>query len=304
MVGLVFPGTAPSYYHDIVEYLKFNQYARKRYDQASEILGYSIMDAFAEAKEEDLEVLESAFFINTIALLDLYYQKYNYQPDVTIGPSFGGMATSVQVQSLTFEETLWLTHESSKFSKKWFKRLGNYQTLLIYNLLLEDIKILIAEYKNRGIDFEIVGYMDKIICVCGDIEHINELKGYLNHKRKCFAVDTLNYPMHSKILKPLKIELEKEVYSKVDFKELKNPVISDVDGTLITDKDAFKQTLLNGVYQPVRWDLVGNMMRKLELEDVYVIGPKNIFAQLLKNQFNTININPENSKYLIQKEKV
>ena len=295
MVGLVFPGIAPSYYQDVKDYLKYNHYARKRYDQASCFLGYPILEAFKEAKEEDSVILESAFFINTIALLDMYYEKYQYKPNITTGPSFGGMAAAVQVGSLTFEETLWLTQETSKISKKYFEQLGKYQTLLIYNLLLEDVENIINNYKERGILFEIVGYMGKIICVCGKNNDIKELKGYLNHKRKCFAVDTLNYPMHSELLEPLKVELEKKIYSQLDFKDLENPVISDVDGNLLIEKGDFKQMLLDGINNPVRWDLVVKTMKRVELNDIYVIGPKNIFAQLLKKQFNVINVSPDNS---------
>lgn len=295
MVGIVFPGLAPSYFHDVKDFVKNNRHAQRRYDEASVVLGYSLLEAFAEAKPEDSEVLESSFFINTISLLDFYYEKFNYQPKVTIGPSFGGMAAAVQLQSLTFEETIWLTHESSKYSKMWFERLGSYQTLLIYNLLLEDLENVLKKYIQKGIELEIVGYMGKVLCVCGKTEHINQLKQDLNKIRKCFSVDTLNYPMHSKILTPLKFELEKKIYSQVEFKELKNPLISDVDGKRITSKDEFKQTLLDGNDHPVRWDLIIKTLKMMELSDIYVIGPKNIFAQLLKNQFNTINVNTDNS---------
>ncbi|MGR6009560.1 hypothetical protein ACT7CZ_21630 [Bacillus cereus] len=74
---------------------------------------------------------------------------------------------------------------------------------------------------------------------------------------------------------------------------MKTSIISDVNGEVITDSELFKQSLLDGYDNPVRWDLVTDTMKKQEVSQTFVIGPRNLFAQLLKQDFNIVRISPD-----------
>src|SRR5699024_3874617 len=56
--ALFFPGLVPSRYSIISEYIANDPYARHRFTELSEILGYSLVEAYREADIYDWEVYE------------------------------------------------------------------------------------------------------------------------------------------------------------------------------------------------------------------------------------------------------
>lgn len=295
MNGLVLPGLAPSSYQEVESFIKTNPFAIQRFKKASEVLGYSLIDAFREAKvEENQEVYEVCFLANSISLLDHYYNHYNCQPDFAVGVSFGGMSAAVQTNTLAYDEAVWLTHEAAKQAKAFFKQMdGEYQTQFIYNMSLDEANKIIEEFQLKGMYLELVGFLEKVVCLCGEAKTIKILKEKINTKSKCVSLHTMKQPIHSILLKDLNQQLKKGLYNQVNFKPMQTAIISDVNGDVIKDTEVFKQSLLDGYDNPVRWDLVTDTMRKQNLKQVYVVGPKNLFAQLLKNEFNTVRISPE-----------
>ncbi|EMA6342447.1 hypothetical protein ACO11K_002012 [Bacillus cytotoxicus] len=294
MKGIVLPGIAPSSYQEVEFFINNDSFAIQRFKEASEVLGYSLASAFREADETNQEVYEVCFLANTLALLDHFYKRYNYQPDFTIGVSFGGMSAAVQTNTLTYAEAVWLTHEAAKKSKEFFKQMKeDYQTHFIYNMSLDEAKTIIRQFQEEGMYLELVGFLKKVVCLCGNAQTIKLLKEKINTIPKISSLHTMNQPIHSVLLKDLKVQLEHELFNQIKFKPMKTSIISDVNGEIITDSELFKQSLLDGYDNPVRWDLVTDTMKKQEVSQAFVIGPRNLFAQLLKQDFNIVRISPD-----------
>lgn len=292
MKGLILPGLAPSYYSEVKDFVERNPYAVQRFQEAQKILGFSLLDAFKEATVHDNSVMECAYFVNTIALLDNALENDSFQPDVVISPSFGGMAAAVYLDSLAFDKALILTHESALISAHWFEQMEEHHTIFIYNLSVKDSEQIIEEYKKRGESLEIVGYIDKVIAICGRAPIIQELKNEINKKEKCIVIYTMYYPIHSKNLAMLKNEIKVNCFDKVDIKTPKIKVISDVTGKFIDNNHDLVEMLLDGYDNPVRWDLIEQQINNLSIEELHIVGPKNLFSQLLKNKYHTVSVNP------------
>ncbi|EMT51771.1 hypothetical protein I532_15551 [Brevibacillus borstelensis AK1] len=294
MIGLVLPGLAPSSYEEVKDFIETNPFAKKRFQEASDIIGYSLAEAFRAATEDQHEVIESAFLANSIALLDYFYERYGLHPDYSIGASFGGMSVAVQSGGLTFGECLWLTHESAKHSKTYFQQMdAEYHTHFIFNLSLEETEELINDFQAKGMELELVGHLEKVVCLCGEKSVVQSLKEVINQRSKCFSLHTMKQPIHSRLLTELKHQLRDKFYSQVVFKPLQVPIISDVDGHIYKQSEELKQMLLDGYDHPVRWDLVSKSMKQEHIETAYVVGPRNLFTQLLKYEFETIGISPD-----------
>ncbi|MBO2535962.1 hypothetical protein [Rummeliibacillus suwonensis] len=292
MKGLILPGLAPSFYSEVVEFVETNPHAVKRFEQASKVLGYSLLDAFKVATVYDNEVMECAFFVNTIALTDCFEEQYKVKPDIVICPSFGGMAAAVYLQSVTFEEGLLISYNSSLLSNKWFEKMEEYHTIFIYNLSAEDRQLLIENYKSNGDLLEVVGIIDKVTAICGKAPIIKKLKKEINRKEKCISLYVMYYPIHSQLLSKMKFDIKEKVFDKVEIKQPNIPVISDVSGELVKSTEAFTKMLLDGYDHAVRWDLVSKRLEETEIENLYIVGPKNLFSQLLKNKYPTISLDP------------
>ncbi|MGR6009561.1 hypothetical protein ACT7CZ_21635 [Bacillus cereus] len=205
MKGIVLPGIAPSSYREVEFFINNDSFAIQRFKEASEVLGYSLVSAFREADETNQEVYEVCFLANSLALLDHFYKRYNYQPDFTIGVSFGGMSAAVQTNTLTYAEAVWLTHEAAKKSKEFFKQMKeDYQTHFIYNMSLDEAKTIIRQFQAEGMYLELVGFLKKVVCLCGEAKTIKLLKEKVNTIPKVSSLHTMNQPIHSVLLKRLK----------------------------------------------------------------------------------------------------
>lgn len=293
MDGILLPGLAPSTFLEIESFLQHSTFAKKRFKEASEVIGYSLQEKFMQASETDYEVNETAFLANSIALVDHFKESYSLDPDLIIGPSFGGMSAAVYSDSLSFQESVWVTHESAVTAKEFYSsREHTYQTHFIYNLSIEEAKLLVEQFRANHKYLELVGYLEKVVCLCGTSESIKELKERLNHTPKCYSLHTMEQPIHSRILKELKKEIATDIYSKVTFKKLRKEIISDINGSMIDSPHQLQTSLLNGYDHPVRWDLVRKTMTEKSVSNVYVVGPKNLFSQLLKNKVSTIEVSP------------
>lgn len=291
--GMLFPGIAPSTYEDVEEFLNHSEYAKNRFTEASEVIGYPLIEAFKESGELDYEIKECAFLANTIALMDHYNEVYNLKPDVIISPSFGGLAAAIKSGSLTYSEAVGLTYDAAKIAGDYYQSLGDlYQTIFIYNLSATDAHSIVEEFKDKNMYLELVGYLGKVMCFCGPSNSINDLKEKIHQKPKVMATHTMQQPIHSKLLTELKEKLRDEVFNQVSFKPLNYSILSDVNGGLIQDSTELKALLLDGYDHAVRWDLVTNTMKEMNFQMIYVIGPQNIFSQLLKKEWKTIDFSP------------
>lgn len=293
MIGLVFPGLAPSYYEDIKTFMQNSPFSKRRFEEASEVLGFSLTEAFKNVGDKDYVIMECAFLANTMAMLDHFYEEYRLSPQVVIGPSFGGIVAAIYVKSISYKEAVWITKESNKLSGEWYERLGDFKTHFVYNLSLNESNKIIEGFKSKGHFLELVGNMESVMCFCGSASTIDLLKRTLNNKPKCFSLHTMGHPIHSEILTPLRLDVEREVFANVQFKPPTLPIISDVDGRLINQSEQLKVMMSEGYDLPVRWDLVTKQMESLGIKEVYVVGPKNLFYQLLKNKIKTIKVDPD-----------
>src|SRR5699024_4711533 len=87
--ALFFPGLVPSRYSIISEYIANDPYARHRFTELSEILGYSLVEAYREADIYDWEVYELGHSAVCLALADFAVEKLGVEPTVVVGQSFG-----------------------------------------------------------------------------------------------------------------------------------------------------------------------------------------------------------------------
>ncbi len=66
-----------------------------------------------------------------------------------------------------------------------------------------------------------------------------------------------------------------------------------MDGRLLTDAEEIKQDLLDGWTTPVHWATILRGLRTAEVDEVWIPGPRNMFARITNNSFPTKVITPK-----------
>lgn len=292
--ALYFPGLVPTKFSSVEDFLRTDDYAHARIEVADDVLGYSLLDAYAEAEVYDWEVYESGFMALTLALADWAVEHVELNPVLCGGQSFGAIIAAVFTGALPYEDGLRLVRSSTKVEVEYFdgqpEPLG---CLFFYRLDSARVDELVAEFRADGRDVEVSIYLDNAVhAVSGTLadlqlfeERVRESGGYPFY--------TMNRSEHCSGVRPLRDRLETEVYDAFSWSTPKWPMLSDVSGRLLTDPEAIKQDLLDGWVTPVRWSTVVDGMRAAGAEHAHIIGPRNMFARITNNALPTDVITPK-----------
>lgn len=291
-IGIVFPGLADFKYVKVREFLE-TEYAKKRFEEASDILGLSLLKEFSEERGDYGVYSQCAFLTSTLALLDYAEERYDLDPLYCIIGSYGGFAGAIYNQSLNFRDGLSLVYGTSLLEKE-LKHENTYGTLFTFKYSLEQIEKDIAYFQEMGEWLELSGYIsDDIYSICGHVSTLEKLKKRIKKNRFGRSLHMINRLIHSSKLEPLEEKSASTIFNTVQFQHLRIPTISDLHGELLIHQDDLKEVLLKGISNPLRWDLAVKTMKRLGIEEVYVIGSVDVLGPVLKDYFKVHIISPE-----------
>lgn len=292
--AIYFPGLVPTSFQSIETFLKENPYAQERFRAADEFLGYSLIEAYEHAEIYDWEVYEAGYMALTLALADWADDHLDLSPVVFGGQSFGAIIGCVHNGVLSYEDGLRLVRESAKVEVEYFEGLAEpLGCFFFYRMDSPTVDRLIAQCQAEGRQVEASIYLSNSVhAVSGrmtDLEHFRELV----REAGGFPFYLMNRAEHCTMVTALRTRLENEVYRKLNWRPSRVPMLSDVTGELITDPEAIMTDLLDGWTTPVVWSTVVEGLRESKAEQAYVIGPRNMFAQLAGDSLPTAVVTPK-----------
>lgn len=291
--AIVFPGLAKLTYGDLATFIERSHHAKQRFEEASEILGVSLLEMFRGDKEVYNEISQCVFITNTVALLDLIRDHMDLDDmDYCVGGSYGGMIAAVFTGSLTFEQAVQVTYQSAKVEKEFVRKMdATYGTHFIYRYPTHRLNQLMHTLRGRGHWIEISAYIsDKLTAVCARMDTIQMIKEMVR-KGRGMSLQTIDRLIHSSKLTQLKEEVS-GLYDRISFQSLNTPIISDVNGEVLYQSDGLKEMLLVGIHHPIRWDLTVARMKKLRIKEVHVVGAIDVLGPVMKEHFDTNMLHP------------
>ncbi|MGG4264545.1 hypothetical protein [Peribacillus simplex] len=300
--AFLFPGIAKSKYEDFQEFIKGSKYAQDLYQEASDLLGFPLLQNFANG-DKSVVTDRCAYFVNTLSLLNELDEAKKVNPKYVIGSSFGITTAAVYLGSLNFVNAIHMVRETAIVEDNYLKAMDQeYGTHFIYKYSLPELKDLIEEFNSKGKWMEISVYIsDDLIGIGASIDTIDELKKIIKVRGKSTSIHTAELS-HTSNLKDLRKQLDEKVYSQYHFSNLNSPFLSDLDGRIITSGSDLKNEMLKSVDNPVKFTLVHERLLRDQIRDIYVIGPSNFFGAILKKDFSVRNVDPSKLKSLFEKE--
>lgn len=294
--AVFFPGLVPTGFGPVARFVTESEYARRRFAEADEVLGYSLADAYRDASIHDWEVFQSAFLALTLALADWAECHEGMSPAVCGGQSFGGIVSAVYCGSLSYADALRLVRASSQVEQDYFESLAEPVGCYFFtNIPREKVIRLVDEFRDAGEWIEISVEMDSdIFAVSAQMRTIEKFKAR-TRELGGFSFYTMNRAEHCAGVADLRERLYREVYSRFTWRSPRVPILSDVDGRLIDDPESIMQDLLDGWVYPVRWSTMIEGLRRAGTTRVYVIGPRMIFSRATRDVFPTLAITPKHA---------
>jgi len=261
--------------------------AKKMFDDAYDILGYSLIDVCGRGPVEKLNstaVSQPAIYVASLASLESLRAK---EPGAcaecvaTAGLSLGEYTALVFAEALSFADGLKLVQKRGQAMQA---AADATPSAMVSVLGLEPAKVaeLCSQARSAGV-LEIANLLcpGNIVvsgtkAACDELERLAPAMG---------AMKTIRLPVagafHTKIMKPAD-QAVAAALETVPLRAPRIPVWSNVDAQPHTEPDAIRGLLVRQVVQPVLWE---NTMRNLlaqGLDRFYEIGPGRVLAGLLK----------------------
>ncbi len=252
--AFIFPGQGSQFSGMGKTIYDSNAATQQLFQQANEILGFSIADVMFTGTDEALKqtnVTQPAVFIHSVAA---FLNIENAQPDMVAGHSLGEFSALVTNKTLDFADALNLVSIRATAMQKACE-LNPSTMAAVLNLADEKVEEICKQvYEETGEVVVAANYN----CP-GQLVISGSLKGIdiaCERMKEAGAKRALVLPVggafHSPLMLPAKEELEAAINS-TNFKDPICPVYQNVAASAITDPSVIKQNLIAQLTGPVRW---------------------------------------------------
>lgn len=293
--AFVFPGMGPSRFPEAGRFMVANPIARRLLRRADEVLGYSVVDRFADADTDYDEAAQVAFLVNCLALAEWAQQTLDAHPTVCAGASFGQKTVAGFTGSLSFEETVLLTARLARVYDAYFaEHHTDVVTQSFVRVPTERLDPILAELSERGEWYEFACHLDAGFYMVN--LHESALDWFVSRLRSVGGLPlyAMRPPMHSTLFTGLHAMVRDEILPDFTFTDPAVPIVSDQTGSLLTTADEVRTLVLDGIVAQVRWPDAVATLSAVGVGRVLVVGQDAMFGRVdcVVRNFEVVAVNP------------
>jgi len=285
--GAQYVGMGKELYQNVPE-------AREVFEEADNVLGFSIKKLCFEGPQEKLnktEFTQPAILTVSIAALKCI-DKMGVKCDVAAGLSLGEYSALVCSGALTFHEAVKLVRKRGKYMEEAVPY-GEGAMAAVIGLNEDIIKQCLNKASEKGI-VEISNYnCPGQIVIGGQVEAVSEASNLLKQKgaRKVIPLK-VSGPFHTSMLKSASEKLYRELET-LNIKNMNIPVVTNVTGGYIEDVSCVKQNLKLQVMSSVMWERTINTFIQDGVDTFIELGPGKVltgFVKKINRKLSTYNV--------------
>ncbi|WP_335965602.1 ACP S-malonyltransferase [Galbibacter sp. PAP.153] len=280
MNAYIFPGQGAQFVGMGQELYEKSDLAKELFEQANNILGFSITDIMFQGTAEDLKqtkVTQPAVFLHSVILSKVLGNTF--KPAMVAGHSLGELSALVANNTLTFEDGLQLVSRRAMAMQKACEITPSTMAAV---LGLEDEVVEQVCNETEGIVVAANYNCPGQLVISGEIEAVNRACETLKEKgaRRALVLP-VGGAFHSPLMEPAREELAAAI-EQTQFNNPVCPVYQNVTTTAVTSPDEIKKNLIAQLTAPVKWtQSVQNMVKDGALLFTEV-GPGKVLQGLVK----------------------
>ncbi|MBW9153845.1 ACP S-malonyltransferase [Clostridium estertheticum] len=282
-IAFIFPGQGAQYIGMGKELFENIEECKNIFNIADKELNFELSKLCFEGEIEELNITENtqpAILTVSIAAL-MALQKHGIKCDVTAGLSLGEYSALVCSGAMDFKDAVKLVKKRGRFMQEAVP-VGIGTMAAIIGLEASLVEESCNEAKASGI-VEIANLnCPGQIVIAGEIAAVELACEKAKEKgAKRAIVLSVSAPFHSSMLKPAAQKLEIEL-KNISFDDMTIPLMTNVNGDYVKNKDDIKDNLILQVMSSVLWETIIKRMIKDGVDTFVEIGPGKVLSGFVK----------------------
>lgn len=298
-VAFLFPGQGSQEVGMGQEFFEQEHTARRIFEEADRVLGYSLSQMCFAGPEEELKLTyhtQPALFTTSAAMFSVLRERIDFTPDYVAGHSLGEYTAFFAAGAIDFAKGVELVHKRGTFMDQAVPAglgamsavLGMERSALAEVCDTVSADGLVAELANLNCPGQIV--------ISGNKEGVEEagIRAKAVGAKRVIPL-SVSGPFHSSLMKPAAEQMERELRTYTKFHDPQIPVIANVSAQPVTDKEVMVDMLIQQVYSPVLWEDSIQTLIAAGVDQFVEIGSGSVLTGLVKKISRDVKVFSINS---------
>ena len=300
MFSVIFPGQGSQIVGMGKEFFEKHEIVKKLFKEADETLGFSLSKIILDGPKDKLDLTintQPAIFLISYSIFQVVKKDFNInlnEAKYFAGHSLGEYSAMSCAGYLNFGETIKILRVRGDAMQNSVPK-GEGGMLAVLGLKIEDIEKILRDNQNNFVAQVANDNSDGQIVLSGKTNDLQILSKFLRDNKIKNIKLPVSAPFHCALMNKA-TEVMKEELQKIDFKQSKNILISNVTANEISTIEDLRSLLITQIEKRVRWrESVLNMINN-GVDQFIEIGPGKVLSGLIKRINKDIKISSINSQ--------
>lgn len=258
------------------EFFNRSDLAKRLFQRADEVLGVKISEICFSGPEEILKLTSftqpALLTVSTIA-----FRLLEKDPLLAAGHSLGEYSALVAAGALTFEDALLLVHKRGKYMQEAVP-VGAGAMAALLGVSPAEIQAALGQVRSGTVQIANWNSDDQIV-IAGHREAVEEALTLMVGAKA--VILPVSAPFHTALMKSAEERLAADL-DGVAFRDLRFPIITNVDARLIRRGEEARDALKRQVSRPVLWKRSMMILQEESIDTAVEVGPGKVLLGLMK----------------------
>ena len=300
MFSVIFPGQGSQLVGMGKDFHEKYSLVQDLFKEADDTLGFSLSGLILNGPKEDIDLTENtqpAIFLISYSIFQLIKEEFNInlnKASFFAGHSLGEYSALASAGTLSFSDTLKILKIRGRAMQNSVPK-GVGGMVAVLGSKIETIESFISENRSKYECYIANDNSEGQIVLSGNIDDLEKMMIDLKSANIKNIKLPVSAPFHCKLMNKATLVMKEEI-TKLNFKEPKNILISNVTGKEISNSNELKDLLVKQIENRVRWRESVLLMINKGINQFIEIGPGKVLSGLSKRIDRSVKVSAINTE--------